>query len=194
MNAGGLVSRTVLTLPDECGVGYKYKASTLLDPVQVWQDASGFFSSGDIGTDDCPNETAHPPICSLVWQLADQLVDVKDGHLDTEPDLFSFNVGGYTGKFIMDKDGIFHIVPKSDVKIEYTINSTEGWITQFVITTPDGIRYIFGRNSEETGRTGLEFSYSPSNSSPYTVAPITWYLRKVETPDKKYLVLFRNVC
>jgi hypothetical protein len=48
---------------------------------------------------------------------------------------------------------------------------------------------IFGRLSTETGRAGLEFNQF--DSPPYTssVAPSSWYLRRVETHDGKFSIV-----
>ena len=64
--------------------------------------------------------------------------------LDGEPDIFSFNVGGYNGKFYF-KDSVTIIqIPKSDLKIESNLGGSLGDVyrlKKFVITTPDGIKY-----------------------------------------------------
>ncbi len=66
LNAGGIITRTILGLPDECGVGYKYKAPTLLDPVQTWVDLNNYFNNWNVGTNECPSQYTSS-LCSLAW-------------------------------------------------------------------------------------------------------------------------------
>ena len=72
-NAGGIISRTVQGIYDEHSYGY-FNNATLLE-TRINQ------ASGNPG---------------LNGQLS---LDIASGALDGEPDIFSFNVGGYTGKF-----------------------------------------------------------------------------------------------
>ena len=46
--------------------------------------------------------------------------DVADGEMDAEPDLFYYNVGGMTGKFIIDKNGNPFQIPQTDNNIEWS--------------------------------------------------------------------------
>lgn len=64
---------------------------------------------------------------------------------DTEPDLFTYNFAGYTGKFALKKGGgIFLINPENHLKIE---RKKENFGNRFddywTITAPDGIIYDF---------------------------------------------------
>ena len=65
---------------------------------------------------------------------------------DSEPDMFYFNFGDYTGKFFVGKDGNFHTVPHHNFRI-YTDafnNDANSNINEFVIVADDGIKYTFG--------------------------------------------------
>lgn len=66
--------------------------------------------------------------------------------VDTEPDIFSYNFAGYSGKFCIRKDkSIFLLTPENQLKIERIKESpaTSNIPYYWVITTPDGVRYTF---------------------------------------------------
>lgn len=165
LNAGGIISRTVLGLPDEIGEGYFDHGNTLVAPL-------------------IPDD--------LTSTL--QVDAVAQGFRDAEPDLFSFNVGGYSGKFVFDKDKNVHLIPKSDLKVEYvrvtgTGNPDNTYFIRFIITTPDGTRYIFGSLEGEANNaySGIEFNFF-DNLQNNSIAPSSWYLRRIESPDRHYQI------
>ncbi len=69
---------------------------------------------------------------------------------DSEPDLFTFQAGGHTGKFFIDKYDKRQVkqVPQSDCKITITWNDdAPGVLSSFAgfeIVTPEGTTYRFG--------------------------------------------------
>ncbi len=165
LNAGGVVSRTVLGLPDEINTGYFDYGNTLVAPM-------------------IPNDLTS----------TQQMEAVAVGSRDAEPDLFNFNVGGYSGKFVFDKDKNVHLIPKSDLKVEYvrvtgTGNPSNTYFIRFIITTPDGTRYIFGSLEGEANNaySGIEFNYY-DNIQTNSIAPSSWYLRRIESPDRHYQI------
>ncbi|NCI45659.1 DUF5977 domain-containing protein [Sediminibacterium soli] len=95
---------------------------------------------------------------------------------DGEPDLFTFNFNGYSGSFVFDPDMNPVMISRSDIRIAKDFNGTE-W--NFLMTTPDGIRYYFGGSNatEKTKRTstcGKNFELYVNNA---------WYLVKIEHPN-----------
>jgi hypothetical protein len=72
-----------------------------------------------------------------------RLMDKKYLPLDGEPDIFHFNVGGYSGKFLFDQNRKIVLLPHQDVRIEapYPFSQTGG--QDWIITTPDGVRHKF---------------------------------------------------
>ena len=138
--AGGSVSRTILGLPDD-------------DPT----DNRGFFYNTfrDKSTLGSTPDLTGP-----------ELENVRDGKLDTEADLFSFNFNGNSGKFFFDAQGKSQIIPKQDLKIlmrtashpegRETIDKTnKDLITGFIIITTDGTKYYF--EDVETTKQGSTF-------------------------------------
>jgi YD repeat-containing protein len=91
--------------------------------------------------------------------------------VDSEVDLYSFNVGGYSGKFIFDNDNSIVLMPAQDIKIEKQIGDDN-----FIMTTPDGIKYYF--NDREITTLPKELDGRPQN----IVSTSAWYLTKTVHP------------
>ena len=50
---------------------------------------------------------------------------------DPEPDIFTFNMGGYAGKFFIDKNKIARLVTKQDLKISVKVGADGKFRIQF---------------------------------------------------------------
>lgn len=87
---------------------------------------------------------------------------------DLEPDIFTFTFPGYSGKFIIDENGIPLPIPFSNIKIETSTTGSE--YNRFTITTPDGVVYKF----DEFALTSYPSELSRPNS---------WYLTKILHPE-----------
>lgn len=106
--------------------------------------------------------------------------DLANQEIDGEPDVFSFNFMGYSGKFFFGNDGNIHFVNKQpfDITFTYVLNDPDYPINgnafgSFTITTGDGTKYIFS---------DYEASYAsgPSNVGHFFLPKINaWYLSKV---------------
>lgn len=96
---------------------------------------------------------------------------------DVQPDIFSFNFNGYTGRFILDSNLNPIQLSYSNIKIERDFIDT---IWTFKFTTADGVQYLFGGNSaSETSsksQTGCGKGYP-------NAAATAWYLQKIIHPD-----------
>lgn len=158
LNGGGIITRTVLGIPDE-------------------NSPYGYLNTTELGTAN----------------------GIADGAVDGEPDLFMFNAGGYSGKFIINKDlGSVIQYPASDVKII----PIDAQFDEFLIITPDGVKYYFGSsdaNSQYHGTTDVTrqpvFSFTSSdptfsNKSVVSQQRIEWYLRKIESHDAQFHIDF----
>ena len=160
LNAGGVITRTVQGIPDETSI-------------------KGYYNYGSqIPATNAPNYSSF---------LTN---DVLGNGYDTELDLFSFNVGGYTGKFYIDhKDApsqgkpTYRFIPQQDLQLEFLPD-----FSRYTIIAPDGTRYTFGRvvvngttvdareSSHQFGQTGSQAYYS------------SWYLVLVESADRKFSI------
>lgn len=94
---------------------------------------------------------------------------------DTQPDIFTFKFGNYSGKFILDNQGNPLQLPHSNLKIKTAFNRED---YTFIIVTPTGDKYFFG------GGEATEFTYSNNsqyaNSLPHpSFIPTAYYLTKI---------------
>jgi len=102
-----------------------------------------------------------------------------DNSTDTEPDIYNYNFNGQAGKFIIDVEDHMKIysVPYNNLKIETNYQENNG-IYSFLITTPEGIKYLFGENYFDTTLKPLECRYKTYNRGMKTA----WHLKKIEYP------------
>ncbi len=150
LQAGGMITRTVLGIADE--------------------EAFGYYNYGNNITTD-----------------RDTILEVGQGDMDAQPDLFTYNFNGYVGKFYLDEDNLPFFMPKQDFKIHIGYSSNE--FNYFIITTPDGTKYHFGDLPGQPAHSGVEETTSFSNGN-NDGSPInsSWYLVKVESFDGKYKI------
>lgn len=144
MNAEAIISRTVRGLPDDFPTGFYVnggKAYPYIYPV-ITPPLSG----GDMGT----------------------ISNQNNGTLDTEPDLFFFNVNGYSGKFIFGKNNKITLIPEQDIKIEVIPNTLFSW----KITTPDGNQYYISDHTDQTRGENVNLNYVSA-----------WHLDHIKTKE-----------
>ncbi len=92
LNIGGVITRSVVDIPDEITNGYGNIANTL----------PGADDLGDIAT------------------AAEQAVlEDLENHKDLEPDIFNYNFNGRSGQFKYTKNGDLTPVPYEDIKIAF---------------------------------------------------------------------------
>jgi YD repeat-containing protein len=122
-------------------------------------------------------------------------------YFDSEPDMFSFNFNGYSGKFYFNDDRTPMIVPQQDIKIEYNYtsgiwNGSPGaWsglgrcIEGFKLTTPDGTKYYFGINPSSAviapycEPVEVTSIYTSASGINFGQVISSWYLYLVESAD-----------
>jgi YD repeat-containing protein len=113
--------------------------------------------------------------------------EVSHGRMDGEADIFNYNFGNYTGKFVLTKkaDGAVAFMDKQnglEVKYDETARS-------WTIKDGQGYRYVFGTKESIVD----EYSYSDTNElsdnaplewySKQTSGAVTaWYLDEIEAP------------
>ena len=159
LNAGGMITRTVVGAPDDRG----YLSMNYV--------SKGHYS--DFGFN------------SYVSNLPQADPHFDDGNYDGEPDLYFFNFGGYTGKFYYNDDRTPVLVPEQDFKIQTSFSLGLGF-TGFIITTPDGTRYYFGKTGNDFPDSTVESTipYTLANGpSSQSAAASSWFLNKVMSAD-----------
>ncbi|MCL6218453.1 RHS repeat protein [Zunongwangia pacifica] len=138
LNAGGVITRSIKGLPENGINSYTNKIS----PKRP--ESLPFNMNPDLLD------------LSIVTEISSEYSTT-----DTEPDLFFYNFGNYSGKFVFDENGAARIMPDSQFKLEYTTNPE----ADIVITDLDGIKYYF----DDTESIGLN--------------NISWYLTKIVSAD-----------
>jgi hypothetical protein len=195
LSAGGAIVRTVRGMPDEGPMAvFDAFLTTIPTPTgtveQGMSRRPGYFRIGSMLDTAFQLETisgilANWPNCTSC--------DLLNGKLDGQPDVFSFNFNGYSGKFSFDPQGnvVLNSV-NSEIKIKpYFIGgATAGSFDYWEITTPDGNTYIFGQvgKSELDGEdkaVDLMHNYG-SKSNPHRASRTisAWYLTEIRTADK----------
>jgi YD repeat-containing protein len=97
--------------------------------------------------------------------------------IDLEPDLFSFNFLGYSGKFVYDKE-TQEIILLDQQNIKFAINGNSSSLTQardWKVTLPDGTVLFFEVS---------EIVQGPPHLEPRS---ITWHLTRIVTPKNEII-------
>jgi YD repeat-containing protein len=158
LEAGGVITRTVNGAPDE-----KFTSN-------VSNQGYGHYS--DKGYSNYALSE------NLDWD------DFAEGRKDGEPDMFSFNVNGITGKFYFRDDQTPVLVPEQDVKIEPNYTGS-GSIQSFILTSSDGTKYYFGIANEAGDVVPIEKTNPFTAASGFIQSNVisSWYLNKIESHD-----------
>lgn len=180
LNAGGVITRSVVGAPDEGGY---YVGGNGRSDRTGW----GWYKDGGYPPEmfDCGSpspgcySTIIPPLCDC--QLYYQ--DAASGYLDTEPDIYTFNVMGHSGKFFFDKDRVPHFIPRKD----YVVKPVDAQFTAWTLTAPDGMVFYFG------GAGATENSYSAVTTSNMPKVSTSWYLTRIESPNKRHNIYLTYV-
>lgn len=150
LNAGGVITRTVYGSPDE---------------YSTWLSVPPSLTADD----------------RTVLNYLRNAAEVNSGGMlswDTQPDLFSFNFNGHTGKFTLDTSRNIVLIKYDNIKIEKQFNASD-W--NFKITTGDGIVYYFG-GLGATETTKNVPSSGACEANYVRPAKTAWYLKKMVHP------------
>lgn len=104
--------------------------------------------------------------------------------IDTEPDLYYFNINGQSGKFVFDVDGSVVIIPQQNLRIEPQ-QSTSGEIQSWKIWDGKGNLYTFGK----TNANEISFPRDVSGA-PLTHYISSWYLAGLRSLNGEDEILF----
>ena len=144
LQAGGVITRVVKGWPDEFPNGFYNTLPKYLN--NIW------------GT-SCDSKVNGVSDEACQWRIK-----AISGELDLEPDEYYFNFNNYAGHFMINENKEIVGFPDQNLKIEHD-DLSDIWI----ITTPDGIIYLFDRRE-----------ISLLNNGPYCSA---WYLTEIKAPD-----------
>ncbi|NJO92570.1 MAG: hypothetical protein HC831_29085 [Chloroflexia bacterium] len=161
LQAGGVITRSVLGLPDDL-----YKSGSSLKS----------YLDGDLA-----QQLADFDLAASEHDQATELWDLKEDGSDLKPDIFFFNFAGHSGKFVFGADKEIKQIPFESLKISYDLDGN-GQIIRFNITTNDGTRYTFDECEETTIEIVGGDPGSPIPSINRTAFKSSWYLSKIKSP------------
>jgi hypothetical protein len=171
LSAGGAITRSVRGMPDDFPGGYFTARNTIkTNALPYLNDNLTPATSLDIGH---ANGQPDASGSSLYVINAEAMVT------DSEPDVFYFNFGGYSGKFFMDESGNFITSPQQDLRIEVIVvpGSAIFGVARWKATTPDGVEYIFGTSLDN--RVAIDKNFTTTFVPPIITS---WYLVEINTP------------
>lgn len=180
---GAVITRSVRGIPDDFvnPSGYftsrDYVKGKALEYMNYTADPLHYFDLG-WGNGQVDSEG------SGVW-----ITNAEKNLVETEPDIFYFNFGSYSGKFFMDENGSFVTAPLEDLKIEIAASDPAAGVIRWKITTPDGVVYVFGISATTTD--GTQTAVEKTYTTEFTGAIITtWHLIEVSTPYNDVINLY----
>ena len=195
LNCGGQISRIVRGSEDFNGHGFFQTSIPYKDP------------------NACDAQHPSGTVPLIAFNGTTELYLIRDGQsfninkynsyandgstIDGEPDIFNFQAGGYSGRFIIDRPtnsgetySIKVLNPESNLKITLMPGNT------FSILTPDGVLYEYAvkdlqQNIPGNGPTPYgkklfdqNIFFSSSLNKIYTT---TWYLSKITLPNNRFI-------
>lgn len=152
LQCGGMVTRIVRGYPDETG-----------------------YCDGDC-------EKIETALATNQKGMNHQFMDNWDKQkVDGEPDIFYFQIPGYSGIFVCDGNGTPHTIPEQSIKIE--------WVDKnyFRITDENGNIYTLGSGIMTQETSQYKLVTDNSYKEPYIS---TWHLEKIETVNHLPIVVF----
>lgn len=149
LQGGGVISRTVRGLPDEI--------------------ANGYLNPGTMSVDYMINNSTNQIVI-------DNLKSAGEGNYDTEPDIFYYNIPGYSGKFYYNQsDQKFHTLPIEKLEIYFALETGV-----FTIFTPDGNKFIFDQKEFTTTTQSCDGNLNGAAN----MVPTAWYLSAIKNANE----------
>lgn len=99
------------------------------------------------------------------------------GQGDPDPDMFTYQFGDYQGNFFFGENNEIVFMPISNLKVQYNYATATDNTWNFLITTPDGMKYYFG------GLTAFEESKYAAASAGGVYKKTAWHLSKIVHPS-----------
>lgn len=164
--AGGVITRTVRGLDD---FDHPFSGGFYLSPAIPPKDEL-------YGADRSP-------------ATIDFIENVFQGKWDSEADIFNYNFGTYTGKFMMGKSAEgakIYMADRNALKPVYSFTNNS-----WTITDTEGIKYYFGTKEKSTDYTSVTIASEIRDDAPlaYFDSPVSqpmitsWYLDSIVSPN-----------
>lgn len=178
-NSGGIkVSETASWV----GLGFTLNAGGVITrTVYGTPDENGLYAGAD-SVPDNPSDQTLKDFMTL-------------NSIDYQPDVFTFNFNGKTGKFFMNRTSFVPITPYQNLKIQVIeesgyvhdapFNGILGLLSHWRITDEDGIVYEFSDYETNRARTvdpSVEDPYDPPPPGTPLASINAWYLSKIYSP------------
>ncbi|MEQ9266485.1 MAG: DUF6443 domain-containing protein, partial [Balneolaceae bacterium] len=170
LNAGAVITRTVRGVVDET------------------QDY-GFLATGHKLFDDALVNWSTKSINASYHS------ELNKGEADGEPDLFFYNIQGYSGQFIYQVDEAQNINIRllDDAPIKITGQISNYKIIKFTITDPSGFVYVFDEVEETESVSLVESGGSAGTTfSPSEAYNSSWYLTSITSPSNNSITFTYN--
>jgi len=147
LSMGGSISRKVIGLPDDSKKTLSFHEGPYpaYEYFLVHEDVGYLFSPDRAGAMiSYLNGNATDQYCTQYDDLtcSHLIARTKQGRRDSSPDIFYYNFGSYTGKFLFQSEGNIINLTISDITI-IPKHGLEKKIIGFDILTPNGLKYIF---------------------------------------------------
>jgi YD repeat-containing protein len=198
LNAGGIITRQIRGI-DDFNTENQYKGYLISPELPVYGSYNGLYGTGSTGT----GSTILDPFIEVYCQPGRLSIDGMtyipgtsscsvEQVADTESDLYSFNFGKFSGKFVVNKDGSTVLyTPDSGIIIK--VINTNNWQA----TTNDGIIYKFAEKEYTTPYSYNTSSYSESlpfvkggNASSKYIS--SWFLSEIRLPNGETINFYYN--
>lgn len=185
LDVGGVITREVYGAPDDASNYYWNEASRIKGFLVAIREGRKYTQS------EIYNLTSRniEPIATMY-----DLVKINGQEHDYQPDLFSFNFCGKTGRFVIGNDGI-PVCSQDGFKVDvsqvsaqpYEFARRHGLNSSIIkITTPDGFQYYFGGD-----RNMVEYSFHFEDNSATeanNLVILSWYLTKIVAPNGREVI------
>ena len=173
LSAGGVITRSVLDLPDDIMNNTHGKGILHTD---VLNDIETFESA--VTTNGYDEATAKAFFKNDINETT------LDTHNDSRPDIFYFNFFDIQGKFVFNKHKEIVSLSNDNFKYSYTLDSSDQ-LESFIITDTRGIKYIFATKemSTTTFYSGKAWEFLSNKSKRQQVMTFSsaWHLSQVIT-------------
>ena len=166
LSVGGMISRTI-NGQDDFGPGGYFLNTQLPQPTGDIVNAS----SGGAFIDMYCNYNASFSSGNYDYTAAFTNITAPQSPVDLEPDVYSYNFLGHSGKFIITKNQNVIIQKQENINISFSFsnNSSTNYIGSFIITDEVGNKFLFN---------DIEFTNSLINNH---VTASSWQISKIIT-------------
>ncbi len=177
LNAGGVITRSVVGLPDDYS-GQMYSPNS----TNVY---SGYLKKSNASNVQSFDWTADATTITKTL-YSDFISGSIEQINDAEPDIFFYNFNGNVGKFVIDKDRQIRLFPQKNLICSCSFDANDH-LSTFTMIDDKGSKFEF--QDQETTTVflhqpfgiigGMELPISTTSSFSYCSS---WYLSKVTTP------------